>query len=396
MRCIESGLGGNDNTATLGRVDFEDILQTFCVHGNRFAALRPAQAIRTEHDRPGSFATVIRLEGQVKITREWLQQAIETYQSSDDVFCGTFLGGVIFTRTWGSDNVEILPGAVRLLQSRGTLWTKILRVGSGGNVPLPGPYLASGGDLFETVRLYDDTHNAFLCAIVLRAPYPAKKVCVGGDYIQTIKIAAPSGLRGLPTQKKPLAGLRVAVKDIFQIRGIRTSLCNRSYYELYPPATETAECIELLTQMGANIVGTTKLASFAATEEPLECVDFGAPWNPRADGYQSPAGSSSGSGAVIASYSWLDIAIGSDSKRSPSCFEAHRLNCVLQPVALHDGPAIGMAAMQCGHHMAYFPSMAIYQASGDSMFQPFLGGISENARLLPTNGMERSLLGTLK
>lgn len=43
MRCIESGLGGNDNTATLGRVDFEDILQTFCVHGNRFAALRPAQ-----------------------------------------------------------------------------------------------------------------------------------------------------------------------------------------------------------------------------------------------------------------------------------------------------------------------------------------------------------------
>jgi Asp-tRNA(Asn)/Glu-tRNA(Gln) amidotransferase A subunit family amidase len=116
------------------------------------------------------------------------------------------------------------------------------------------------------------------------------------------------------TEKQPLANLRVAVKDIFQIRGIRTSLSNRAYYELYPPATETAECVKLLIQGGANIVGTTKLASFAATEEPIECVVFQAPLNPRADGYQSPAGSSSGSSAAIASYPWLNIAIGSDSK----------------------------------------------------------------------------------
>lgn len=68
--------------------------------------------------------------------------------------------------------------------------------------------------------------------------------------------------------------------------------------------------------MGAVIVGTTKLASFAATEEPVECVDYQAPWNPRADAYQSPAGSSSGSGAAIGAYDWLDIAIGSDSKPS--------------------------------------------------------------------------------
>lgn len=159
-------------------------------------------------------------------------------------------------------------------------------------------------------------------------------------------------------------GLRVAVKDIFQIRGIRTSLCNRSYYDLYPQATETAGCIEILIQAGAIIVGTTKLASFAASEEPLECVDFQAPWNPRADGYQSPAGSSSGSGAAIASYPWLDIATGSDSKRYPSCCDNHRLSCVLQPVAVVDGLASGMAAMQCDHRTVYFPLMVTYQASG--------------------------------
>ncbi|KAF2836307.1 amidase signature enzyme [Patellaria atrata CBS 101060] len=57
-------------------------------------------------------------------------------------------------------------------------------------------------------------------------------------------------------------------------------------------------------------------ASFAATEEPVGCIDFPAPWNPRADGYQSPAGRSSGSGAAIGAYSWLDIAIGSDRSGS--------------------------------------------------------------------------------
>lgn len=106
----------------------------------------------------------------------------------------------------------------------------------------------------------------------------------------------------------------MAVKDIFQIEGIKTSVCNRAYYELYPPASQTAACVKLLQQKGACVVGTTKLASFAATEEPIECVDYQAPWNPRADGYQSPAGSSSGSGVAVASYQWVDIAIGSDSK----------------------------------------------------------------------------------
>ena len=134
--------------------------------------------------------------------------------------------------------------------------------------------------------------------------------------MQTLGIAVPSRLRDGIAAAKPLAGLRVAVKDIFEIEGIRTSLCNRAYYDLYPPAAKTAACIDILRQLGAIVVGTTKLASFAATEEPIECVDFQAPWNPRADGYQSPAGSSSGSGVAIASYPWLDIAIGSDSKCS--------------------------------------------------------------------------------
>jgi Asp-tRNA(Asn)/Glu-tRNA(Gln) amidotransferase A subunit family amidase len=113
-----------------------------------------------------------------------------------------------------------------------------------------------------------------------------------------------------------MSGWRIAVKDIFQIKGIPTSVCNKAYFDLYSDKvpSQTAACLELLTNLGAVIVGTTKLASFAATEEPVECIDYQAPWNPRADGYQSSAGSSSGSGAAIGAYDWLDIAIGSDCK----------------------------------------------------------------------------------
>lgn len=50
-------------------------------------------------------------------------------------------------------------------------------------------------------------------------------------------------------------------------------------------------------------------------------VDYHSPFNPRGDGYQDPSSSSSGAGASIASYPWLDIALGSDtggSIRGPS------------------------------------------------------------------------------
>lgn len=126
-------------------------------------------------------------------------------------------------------------------------------------------------------------------------------------------MAVPSRVGRVPSVEEPLKGFRIAVKDIFEIAGIKTSVCNKAYHEVYPPPEKTAACIQILSDAGADIVGTTKLASFAATEEPVECIDYQAPRNPRADGYQSPAGSSSGSGAAAAAYEWLDITIGSDS-----------------------------------------------------------------------------------
>lgn len=82
------------------------------------------------------------------------------------------------------------------------------------------------------------------------------------------------------------------------------------------PSSSTAKCIQTLLDAGAEVLGVTKLSSFISKKEPTQAVDYSAPFNPRADGYQSPAGSSSGSAAALAAYPWLDFAIGTDTSGS--------------------------------------------------------------------------------
>lgn len=113
-----------------------------------------------------------------------------------------------------------------------------------------------------------------------------------------------------------LRGTRLAVKDLFQLEGQKNSLCSRAYHEVCPPAEKTSSSISTLMDAGANVVGFTKLSSLISREEPLEAVDFQTAFNPRGDGYQSPAGSSSGSAVAVAAYDWIDFAIGTDTSGS--------------------------------------------------------------------------------
>lgn len=151
----------------------------------------------------------------------------------------------------------------------------------------------------------------------LRRPF--QNLRISGDAYQTTSVAVASRLPAFasgPHSKYGLYGKRIAVKDIYQLDGLKTSLCNKAYYDLSPTASSTAPTIQRLIDAGAQIVGKTKLSSLISREEPAEAVDYQTPFNPRGEGYQSPAGSSSGSAAAIAAYDWLDFAIGSDSKFS--------------------------------------------------------------------------------
>ena len=130
-------------------------------------------------------------------------------------------------------------------------------------------------------------------------------------------IAVPSRLYSPPSEKKPLNGKRVSIKDNFHLDGVVSSLGSRSYSECYGPQNTTSLCVQKLVDQGAVIVGKTVMSAFAGSEVPPEkCIDYFPPWNPRGDGYQGPSGSSSGAASSIASYEWLDLAVGTDSKRS--------------------------------------------------------------------------------
>ena len=109
-----------------------------------------------------------------------------------------------------------------------------------------------------------------------------------------------------------LASKRILVKDMFKMAGLKMSACNTAYLTLARRAKYTALVVQRLIDAGAVMVGKAKLSSMVSREEPYEALDYLPPMNPRGDGKQSPAGSSSGSATGIAAYDWLDFSIGSD------------------------------------------------------------------------------------
>ena len=161
-----------------------------------------------------------------------------------------------------------------------------------------GPYFASGsGLLYHAYRLYSDTQGAFSETAILNTDgsYSVLPANVPG---QSLAVAVPSRLYYFKTPEKPLAGVRLGVKDIFDIQGLKTSNGNRAWYGLYPPANRTAIAVQRLVEAGAVIVGKMKTSQFANGETATaDWVDYHAPFNPRGDGYQDPSSSSAGPAA---------------------------------------------------------------------------------------------------
>ena len=118
----------------------------------------------------------------------------------------------------------------------------------------------------------------------------------------------------------PLAGLRFAAKDLFDIAGHVTGCGNPDWALTHAPAARSAVVVERLLAAGAALAGKT-----VTDEISLGLLGrnrhFGAPVNPRApDRYTG--GSSSGSAAAVAG-GLVDIALGSDSggsMRVPASF----------------------------------------------------------------------------
>ena len=232
-------------------------------------------------------------------------------------------GGYAAISVISTDNAKYDIAAMKETFSVDDVWSDAFGETFIANGSIPnGPYFVSStGSLFEVHRLYSDSQQAFSEAVTT-SPEGVHSVLPAGIPGQNLAIAVPSRLYYTKTEEKPLAGVRLGVKDIYDVAGLKTSCGNRAWYYLYPEAGVTAPCIQVLVDAGAIIVGKLKTSQFANGESATaDWVDYHSPFNPRGDGYQQPSSSSSGSGAAAGAYEWLDLTTGSDtggSIRGPS------------------------------------------------------------------------------
>ncbi|KAJ5974586.1 hypothetical protein N7481_011796 [Penicillium waksmanii] len=278
--------------------------------------------------------TVIRTNATT-FTSDNLKETVATFTASDDVFGLSFLE-VIFLQYDGQGQVQfesaldlhskILGNKLTIISSEYQPQPPLAQANLQKSLP-NGPYFISPrtGDIFKAFRLYSDHQLAFTEGAVSDEMGGFVSLPAATEGAMTKSIAVPSRLYYTPTTDRPLAGLRCGVKDIFDLKGLRTSGGNRAFYDLYPARNTTSSAIQRLIDAGVVIVGKMGTVQFANGDNPTaDWVDFHCPFNPRGDGYQAPGGSSSGPGAGIASYDWLDIAIGSDtggSMRNPGSLQ---------------------------------------------------------------------------
>lgn len=127
-------------------------------------------------------------------------------------------------------------------------------------------------------------------------------------------------LRLGPTGHGVLAGLRFALKDVFDVEGERAGWGHPDWLRDQVPASRTASAVSRVLAAGAELVGKT-LCDELCYSLTGENIHYGSPRNPAAPEHL-PGGSSSGSAVAVAAGS-VDFAIGTDcggSVRVPASY----------------------------------------------------------------------------
>lgn len=129
-------------------------------------------------------------------------------------------------------------------------------------------------------------------------------------FLKSFDVAVPHAGYG------PLAGLTLAVKDIFDVAGLPSGWGNPSRMAEAGVASQTNSAVQRLLDSGARFAGKTQTEELAFSMIGQN-VHFPHPINPRAPD-RITGGSSSGSAAAVAG-GLADIATGSDTGGSIRC-----------------------------------------------------------------------------
>ncbi|ASW01208.1 amidase [Paraburkholderia aromaticivorans] len=124
----------------------------------------------------------------------------------------------------------------------------------------------------------------------------------------------------LPRTGTRLVGRSLAVKDVFDIAGLRTGSGNPAWRAGQPVAARTALAVRALLEEGADWIGKTVTDELTYSLAGVN-AHYGTPVNP-ADPARIPGGSSSGSAVAVAAQ-YADIAMGTDcggSVRLPASY----------------------------------------------------------------------------
>lgn len=294
----------------------------------------PKATLLTAHHKDDGLTltpiTVI-VANQSTVSAEYLKTTIAEYLAGDDVFSEDFLASIYLSST--IKNTKLDHSALDYIQSldvdRFYLDSSVIRhekaaimlEGVPENVLPSGPYTftvqGSSLSFFETYRLYRDEYRDFITGTYASNDgfdsFTALNVMCSKWWDPMIPV--PSRIH-FWRDLRPLAGTRVAIKDLYDMKGLQTSGGSQAWIRVTPIANTTAPAIQRLVDLGAVLVGKFKLAQFASGANPWQWVDEHYPFNPRGDGYLTCSASSSGGGCSIAAYDWLDNAIGSDTGSS--------------------------------------------------------------------------------
>lgn len=125
-----------------------------------------------------------------------------------------------------------------------------------------------------------------------------------GAFVPNTRVFVPGATVG------PLAGLRFAAKDIFDVAGHVTGCGNPDWARSHGPATAHAAAVQALLEAGADLVANT-ITDELAYSLGGQNVHYGTPSNVNAPG-RICGGSSCGSASAVAG-GLVDVALGSDT-----------------------------------------------------------------------------------